>query len=423
MSGQRNLLVGLDLCNDYTQISCYNVNTYEPETIKFDYDSENELLDTAMAVTKDTKEWLLSEDAISAVKEDKAILVNNIVEMVRKNRTITLFDTVFTAHEVLVKFLRKSLSLIKRYHPSDSINKLVVTVDKTDIELVQGIFKALEEIGIEKERISVQDHARSFMYYVMSQKKELWMNDVCLFNYSIKGLTYYQISIDRKRRPITVGVTKKDYTDAMSYMTLKEASDESIKEIFEGIVDKSMYKQIISTVYLTGKGMSGDWIHNSLDTFGNGKRIFMGINLFSEGACYAAKAAANPKLFEDYLFLSEDMVTTAVSVRSYVDAKEQELIFVKTGMPWYEANNTYEFILDDTNEVEVMVRDDLKNNKKSYIMALDLNENRPNKTTRIRMNVRYLSTDRCAIKIRDLGFGDFYPATNRVWEKIIRVNE
>ena len=56
-------------------------------------------------------------------------------------------------------------------------------------------------------------------------------------------------------------------------------------------------------------------------------------------------------------------------------------------------------------------------------MALDLNENRPNKTTRIRMNVRYLSTDRCAIKIRDLGFGDFYPATNRVWEKIIRVNE
>ena len=96
MSEQRNLLVGLDLCNDYTQISCYNSNTYEPETIKFDYDSENELLDTAMAVTKDTKEWLLSEDAISAVKEDKAILVNNIVEMVRKNKTITLFDTVFT---------------------------------------------------------------------------------------------------------------------------------------------------------------------------------------------------------------------------------------------------------------------------------------------------------------------------------------
>ena len=29
MSEQRNLLVGLDLCNDYTQISCYNSNTYD----------------------------------------------------------------------------------------------------------------------------------------------------------------------------------------------------------------------------------------------------------------------------------------------------------------------------------------------------------------------------------------------------------
>ena len=61
------------------------------------------------------------------------------------------------------------------------------------------------------------------------------------------------------------------------------------------------------------------------------------------------------------------MVTTAVSVNAYLDAKDQELIFVKTGMPWYEANKTYEFVLDNTNEVEVVVRDDLKNTKKKVL--------------------------------------------------------
>ena len=209
----------------------------------------------------------------------------------------------------------------------------------------------------------------------------------------------------------------------MSYYTLKEASEENARELFETIAVKSMNKQIISTVYLTGKGLVGDWVQKSLDSFGNGKRIFMGINLFSEGACYAARAAANTKLFGDYLFLSDDMVTTAVSVKTYVNAKEQELVFVKTGMPWYEADNTYEFILDDTNEVEVVVRDDLKNTKKSFIIALDLNVNRPNKTTRISMNVKYISTSVCIVKIRDLGFGEFYPATNRVWEKVIKFDE
>ena len=64
--------------------------------------------------------------------------------------------------------------------------------------------------------------------------------------------------------------------------------------------------------------MVGDWVKDSLDKFGNGKRIFMGINLFSEGACYAARAVANNKLFGDYLFLSEDMVTTAISVNAYL---------------------------------------------------------------------------------------------------------
>ena len=92
MKEQRNLLVGYDLSNDYTQISCFNYNTFGPETIKFDYDSDKEILDTVMAINKETKEWFIADEAIRASKEGKAILVTNIVEAVRKNKNVKILD-------------------------------------------------------------------------------------------------------------------------------------------------------------------------------------------------------------------------------------------------------------------------------------------------------------------------------------------
>ena len=92
MKEQRNLLVGYDLSNDYTQISCFNYNTYGPETIKFDYDSDKELLDTVMAINKETKEWMIADEAIRAAKEGKAILITNIVEAALRNKNVKILE-------------------------------------------------------------------------------------------------------------------------------------------------------------------------------------------------------------------------------------------------------------------------------------------------------------------------------------------
>ena len=422
MKEQRNLLVGYDLSNDYTQISCFNYNTYGPETIKFDYDSDKELLDTVMAINKETKEWMIADEAIRAAKEGKAILITNIVEAALRNKNVKILDNWMSPVELLSIYFRKTLSLIKRYHPNESIQQLVVCVAKTDIVLVKAIFEALKKMGINKDRDSVQSHSQSFLYYALNQKKELWMNDVALFDYGLSGLNYYQISVDRKHRPITVSVSVKDFSEEMNFKMLNELSEEEIQEKFRNIASYAIHKQIISTIYLTGKGMAGKWVNDTLGIFGHGKRIFKGINLFSEGACYAARVSVDSSKFADFVFLSEDMVTTAISVNAYCEAKQQELIFIKTATPWYEADKTYEFILDNLNEIEIVIRDDFKNTKISHIMYLDLNTARPNKTTRVKMRVRYLNPKVCVITVKDLGFGEFYKSTNRIWEKILDFN-
>lgn len=67
---------------------------------------------------------------------------------------------------------------------------------------------ALNRIGIGEDRYVIQLHQQSYMYYALSQKKELWLNDVALFEFGRDGLFYSQIHIDRRNIPYIVGVKR-----------------------------------------------------------------------------------------------------------------------------------------------------------------------------------------------------------------------
>lgn len=422
MAENNRILVGYDLCDNYSQIGFYNTKLFEPTTIEYGREGNNDRIPTVMAVTDDTKEWLFGEDAVKAVKLQNAQPVDNILEHIRKKEKYIIFEKEFEPVEILAKYFTKTLLLLKKIFPSQTIGQLVVTVKDTNPVLVEGIFAALRILGLEKDRVSVLSHAQSYTYYALSQKKELWMNDVALFDFDSEGLKYYQIKIDRQHRPITVGINSTDYTEMLSYDLFGVMYDEQLQYIFENITRTALYKQIISTIYVTGVGFDKPWAEDIIKNLCVGRRGFIGQNLFSGGACYAAKnMAGDEDKFADFMFLSEDMITGTISVWTYSDATKKELIFSRMATPWYEADSSHEFILDDLDEIEIMVKNDVRNTKKSHFIVLDGLPKRPAKTTRIRIRVKFLDPKSCVVTIKDMGFGEIYKGTDRVWEKIITI--
>lgn len=434
---KHTLLVGFDLCSDKSQISCFNKNTFEPVSLITDVISDSEMISMDVAVNIKTNEWYYGEEAVdnSAYSQDITLL-EDFLEYVKKGENIPIKaesadgnvsneDSVnIDCVEVLARFFRKNLSHLKRYYPSETIKKLVVTVEKNNATYAKTIFKALEKIGIEKERVSVIDHSISYVYYALSQKKELWMNDVALFDFGRDGLKYYQLSVDRKHRPITVSVTCTDYSEKLSMDLFGVVYVEQLRYIFEEISRECLYKQIVSTIYVTGKGFEKSWADGVIKNLCVGRRAFKGQNLFCAGACYAARElSGEANHFEEYMFLNEDMIKGSISVKAYADAKESEIFLVKTGTPWYEAEVSAQFILNDessrTKEIEFIVRNDLLNTRSSCIIALEGLNVRPNKTTRLQLRVRFMDPLSCVITVKDIGFGDITKATNRVWEKVI----
>ena len=86
-------------------------------------------------------------------------------------------------------------------------------------------------------------------------------------------------------------------------------------------------------------------------------------------------------------------------------------------MNWYEAEKECELILDGTEELEFVVSSMESGKRNRYTMKLDGLPKRPLKTTRIRLRLEYDSPVTCQITAEDLGFGDMFPASHKIWHE------
>ena len=74
----------------------------------------------------------------------------------------------------------------------------------------------------------------------------------------------------------------------------------SLIHIF-GILKDCFRGHIVSSVYLTGDGFDGDWMKQSVAFLCQGRRAFVGKNLYSKGACYAALCSEQQENW-DYVY-------------------------------------------------------------------------------------------------------------------------
>lgn len=423
MTEERKLLVGFDLCNDFSQLSCYSRKSFEPESICFANDETKYMIPTVLGVSKDSKEWLFGEIAIEKAKTGEAVLIDSIVERIIRQEDFYVFDVKISPEVILEKYLRKCLSLLKVYYPSDLVAKLVITVSELDITLVRTIYKALEALTLEKDRVSVQSHTQSAVHFAMSQSRDLWMNDVGIFDFEEKGLQFYHIKINRRHVPMFITVDHKDLSDTLSYDLLEDINEkESLAYVFENLAKSVLFKQLITTLYMTGKGFEGRWADEVFKHLCVGRRVFKGQNLHTKGACYYARQLSGESKSDEFLFLTEDMVTSTISIRMYEDAKSTEHVLVPAGTIWYDASTRLQMILDQEDTIVLNVQDLYSKEVTKREISLEQLEKRPPKMTRIELRITFTSATTCVVTVKDMGFGAYFPATNQILEQTITIS-
>ncbi len=420
MDTTRKLIVGYDLCEDYTQISCYSYKASQPIPISIREEDELNLIPTVLCVKAETKQWLFGEEALACGAEHAGIMVENLLDKLIKGTEVRIYDQTFSPVALLEKYLRKTLMLIKRYFPTEQISKMVVTVRNTCPALVESIYSALEQLGLEKDRVVVMSHAGAYLYYALSQDKSLWMNDVGLFDFSEEGLLYYQIKLNKRTKPMIACLNKTDYSHDLNDRMLKN-EQENHAYIFENIANTALYKKLVTTLYFSGAGFNGGWADEVIRGLCTGRRVFMGQNLFTKGACYAAKELSGDRTLEEFILLNDDMITSIVSIRIYKDTKFQEEVLAEAGETWYEVNKSIEVIPEGEAELELILKNIISKEIVREKIRLTGLPDRPNRMTRLAINLTCKDQSTGVIRVNDLGFGEIYPETGCILETTVEI--
>ena len=93
---------------------------------------------------------------------------------------------------------------------------------------------------------------------------------------------------------------------------------------------------------------------------------------------------------------------------------------IEAGKNWYECKAECELILDGTEELVFTASAMGESEKKRIGMRLPGLPKRPNKTTRLKVKLQYISQKECEITVTDLGFGEMFPSSGKEWKEITR---
>ncbi len=292
----------------------------------------------------------------------------------------------------LQEFFRKLWKLLSPYGNKDSLEYLVFCLEDNSEEMRGRLTEIAEIYNISLEKVRFMSKQECFCSYVFHQSAELLSHNALLIE-NCEGEK--EKLLLHKRARTTPAVAE-----------VRNISEKSLENVFTD--------HAISSVFLVGDDFEEEWMQNHLKLLKNGRRIFVGKNLFVKGAVYRGmdlKAG-----IEEYLYLGAEKLCCNIALCSEVNGKTEYIYIVDGGRNWYESNVALEVLLIDKPELEFAILPINGKEKKTTMIHLRDLPVRPKKTTRLRIELEFISASCAKIIIKDLGFGELFPRSDMVYE-------
>lgn len=321
---------------------------------------------------------------------------------------------------LLSNFFKMCFEKLSAVGPMGGIS-VMVTMETMKPVWVKAIRQALEMLDVPMDRIYLQDYLESFYYYALSQKKDLWRYKVALFEYKQDFITGYELSINANTKPAMVTIKNRGRIclDEKTRGSRKPEHWKRMKDVrFLEQAKKQIGTDAYSTVYLVGEEFDQSWEHESIKYLCSRRKVYQGQNLYSKGACYGAMHLSGMVSIGSFLYAGPDMIEHNISMKMFRRGVESRVDMINAGINYYMAYYTCEFILDDTEELVFTSRSIHGDTADHTVKLTDLPK-RPNRATRIRMEMTFAAKDRCRVRLEDLGLGELYKSSGKKWEAVI----
>lgn len=423
------ICLGIMLDDQECRMSWYNPETQSIQVLSEDPNGSTGIpcvlgLDTRMM------KWYTGEDAKELEGRGGCVVLNQLVTLFHRGYSLQAGKERYSSDELLQEYLKGILTKALKYARRGvslseteeslfrTIKSLVLCIEDMDIAEADRIRRIGSQLGLAVESVHLYNRQECFMYYLMSQKHEIWSNVSYLFDYRSSGLFCYELSVIKGLHPLTAQATRTKIEEAPPLEMIREGGQESedADRWLAGMAGKKMTGKIVSSVILTGEGFSKlEWARQFIRQIYSQKsrKVYQVENIYEMGAAFAAYHMANGQKQFPYLCICEGRISTTVSLMTGEERKET-LVLVQSGMNGYEARASLVLNIIEQKNLDLYVRN--TGATESYRLPLNLAEFMEDgrERTRIRLSLVFPKEDTMLVRVEDLGFGEFYPSTGKI---------
>lgn len=406
-------VIGYDLGEGVSQISFCPLNQYDAETVSTVAGSQMYNIPTVLCKRNEVNQWYFGRDAIKKADDGEGVLIDGLVEKARAGLPVVIEDDEFEPIPLLTLFVKRSLSVLSTVVPLSKIAGIMFTTGNMDETMVDIFSQVVVALGLKTNKIYFQSHVESYYFYMIHQPRDLWNAQVLLCDYEKENLTLHRMEFNRNTTPVVA------YTETTEFGSLGSGNRDNV---FLSVLKKECEGRRISSVHLFGDGFKEEWYKESLRFLCGGRRVFLGNNLYSKGACYGMLEKLNPsEEGKSHVFLGKDKLKSNVGMQVLRQGEDSYLALLDAGKSWYEIKAQYEVILEEGNELTLIVTPLTGKNPAEVVLTLDGLKERPMGTTRLSISFYMVSESHLKVVVEDLGFGEFFPASHLTWEHEIIV--
>lgn len=412
MNEIRDLIIGIDFGKEFSQISYYDRKAAEPLSVSMKVGSSQYEAPTVLCRRIEQNDYCIGLEARYFGKEKGGILVERLYEICEKEQSVLVAGEEHAPWELLAQFLKGMLRFLGVMDFVKNTKCVALTTRTLSHIQVQNFQKAFDMLGFPSEKILLMDYCESFYYYAMTQKRETWNRSIGWYDFKGDQVTFRKLSLDSGTRPILVKMSEPEVTELSDEEELRD-------EDFSKFIKDTLKKELFSSIQITGDGFDTGWADNSVKLLCFQKRkVYFGNNLFAKGACAAGVERMENKALKAYRYLSDALVLKDIGMDMRVMGSPTYHPLVEAGTNWYECKVHCEFILDRITELVFTVATMGHPEKQKVVMKLPGLPERPNKTTRLSLDMEFESPKQCRITVKDLGFGEMFPSSGKVWTEL-----
>lgn len=396
--------VGYEMGSEYSQICVYSPETgLEPISVATVPGGDKIKIPLQLAKRVKVEQWYYGEEAVRKVEQREAVPVENLYEKAVKQEKISLEDKEYEAELLFQMYVKKSLNLVMAYIPLEKISHCTFCVENLGRREVTLWKRTFETLPVLKGKCSLISYSEGFAYYSAFQEEKIWERGILLLEYNDKFIKAKSLQISKRTIPHLVQIIEHEGCEM-------EQEDSTLFEL----VKKLFLEVKAGTVYLVGEGFREMWYGETLKLLCQGRRVFKGQNLYGLGAVQYA----GMKLKENgqpYLYLGEQQIKVNFFLKALDRGRETDYELLSAELHWYEAEKYLEVVTGYESEVIIYARGlDGKCEEEIKVSLKDFPV-REDKATRLGIKIYFEDNTLGVIEVTDLGFGEIYSSTGKVW--------